>query len=199
MISKRLFAKLFLTYYVIRDLVYTKLASLFLGEIGSGSRIGAPLKVATPWRIRIGRETRIGEHCWLNCQDPPDHARPCLEIGDSTFIGRFCHINAFSQVIIESNVLVADRVHISDATHLYEDTMVPIRNQGDTFVAPVYLREGCWIGTGVTILPGVEIGRNAVVAANSVVRSSVPDYVIAAGNPARPIKRLDGVNAAPVS
>ena len=48
-----------------------------------------------------------------------------------------------------------------------------------------------WIGAGATILPGVRVGRHAVVGAASVVTRDVPDYAVAVGNPARVIKLLD--------
>jgi len=93
-------------------------------------------------------------------------------------------------VIIESNVLIADRVYISDADHNFEDREVPIRLQGDHFKAPVRLRTGCWIGIGAVILPGAAVGRNAVVAANAVVRQDVPDYTIVGGVPAKILREI---------
>ena len=100
----------------------------------------------------------------------------------------FIHINAFQNVYIEKNVLIADRVHISDATHYYDDLDIPIIKQGAGFIAPVKLSEGCWIGVGAVILPGVTIGRNAIIGANAVVTKSIPDFAIAGGVPAKVIK-----------
>jgi len=65
-------------------------------------------------------------------------------------------------------------------------------DQGIEFKGHVHLCTGCWIGIGAVILPGVRVGRNAVVAANAVVTKDVPDYAVVAGIPARVIKRLDG-------
>ena len=56
---------------------------------------------------------------------------------------------------------------------------------------PVLIKEYAWIGAGATILPGVCIGRHAIVGAGSVVTKDVPDYAVAAGNPAKIIKMLD--------
>ena len=56
---------------------------------------------------------------------------------------------------------------------------------------PVLIKESAWIGAGATILPGVCVGRHAVVGAGSVVTKDVPDYAVAVGNPARVIKMLD--------
>ena len=56
---------------------------------------------------------------------------------------------------------------------------------------PVLIREYAWVGAGATILPGVCIGRHAIVGAGSVVTKDVPDYAVAVGNPAKVIKMLD--------
>lgn len=56
---------------------------------------------------------------------------------------------------------------------------------------PVLIREYAWVGAGATILPGVYIGRHAIVGAGSVVTKDVPDYAVAVGNPAKVIKMLD--------
>lgn len=69
-------------------------------------------------------------------------------------------------------------------------TPTTIRLQGDSFIGAVVLQEGCWIGVGAVILPGVTIGRNAVVAANAVVTHNVPDRAVVGGIPARIIKQL---------
>lgn len=56
---------------------------------------------------------------------------------------------------------------------------------------PVLIKESAWIGAGATILPGVCIGKHAVIGAASVVTKDVPDYAVAVGNPARVIRMLD--------
>ncbi len=86
--------------------------------------------------------------------------------------------------------MIADRVFISDADHLFVDKETPIKLQGDDFLGPVVLMEGCWIGIGAVILPGVTVGRNAIVAANAVVTRDVPDRVIVGGVPARLIREV---------
>ena len=56
---------------------------------------------------------------------------------------------------------------------------------------PVHIKASAWIGAGATILPGVCVGRHAVVGAGSVVTKDVPDYAVVVGNPARVVKMLD--------
>jgi len=56
---------------------------------------------------------------------------------------------------------------------------------------PVHIGKGAWVGAGSTILPGVTVGKHAIVGAASVVTKDVPDYAVAVGNPARVIKYLE--------
>ena len=64
-------------------------------------------------------------------------------------------------------------------------------NDGNKVYLLAYIREYAWVGAGATILPGVCIGRHAIVGAGSVVTKDVPDYAVAVGNPAKVIKMLD--------
>lgn len=95
--------------------------------------------------------------------------------------------NAISKITIEDDVLLGPNVSIYSATHKFEDPSKPIKDQGYT-VAPVILKKGCWIGVNVVILPGITVGYNAVVGANSVVTKDVPDFAIAVGAPAKIIR-----------
>jgi len=61
----------------------------------------------------------------------------------------------------------------------------------DSYVAPVVIEDNAWVATGVTILPGVTIGKNSVVTAGSVVTRDVEPYTIVAGNPAKLIKKIN--------
>jgi acetyltransferase-like isoleucine patch superfamily enzyme len=157
---------------------------------GPGSRLGRHAKLVSPHLVEVGASVTLGEFLWLNAKDDRKDARPTLRIGDGTYVGSFVQINAWRDVTIERNVMIADRVFISDADHCYSDPNTAIRHQGDAFLAPVTLREGCWVGIGAVILPGVTIGRNAVVAANAVVTADVPARCIVGGVPARVIKHL---------
>lgn len=157
---------------------------------GRQSRLEPSSKLLFPNLVRVGDHVHICEHAWLNAKDDRGDGQPTLHIGDNAYIGRFIHINAWRSVTIEKHVLIADRVFISDCGHQFTDPVVPIRDQPDPFLGPVVLKEGCWIGTGAVILPGVTIGRNAVVAANAVVSIDVPDRAVAGGVPARILKQL---------
>lgn len=172
----------------VLDRCYSRLMSGSFAHWGARSRLGRRAILVGPKLISVGSDVILGEQIWLNAKDDLARCTPTLHIGDGTYIGRFTQINAWRNVTIGRDVLIADRVFISDADHNHEDPTRPIRRQGDSFRGAVTLRDGCWIGIGAVILPGVTIGRNSVVAANAVVTRDVADFNIVAGIPARSIK-----------
>ncbi len=169
---------------------YSYIVSYQFDLWGKDSRIGYGAKLIGPNLIRVGCKVSIGKLAWLNAKDDRGDGEVTLIISDGVYIGRLAQINAWQSVTIGKNVMIADRVFITDADHNYIDTSTPILFQGDSFQGAVNLCEGCWIGIGAAILPGVTIGRNAVVAANAVVTKSVPDRAIVGGVPAKIIKQL---------
>ena len=86
--------------------------------------------------------------------------------------------------------MIADKVYISDNTHSYQDPNVPILSQPVMYIGDVKIGDNVWIGENVSIL-GVEIGRNSVIAANSVVNKNIPPFSVAAGCPAKVVKHFD--------
>ena len=119
---------------------------------------------------------------------------PAIVIEDNCAIGTQTIISARNLIHIERDVLIAQWVLIVDHNHAYEDITIPIVNQGITEGGRIRIGQGSWIGRGAVILcPKGEltIGRNCVVAANSVVTRSIPDYSLVAGLPARIIRQYD--------
>ena len=171
-------------------LLYTFFIKRRFANWGRGSRLGLGAKLINAGLVRVGREVTICEDVWINAKDDRGDGLSTLTIGDGTYIGRLVQINAWQGVTIGCNVLIADRVFISDADHNFADTSIPILLQGDSFLGGVILQDGCFIGIGAVILPGVTIGKNAVVAANAVVTKDVPPCVVVGGVPAKFIKQL---------
>lgn len=93
-------------------------------------------------------------------------------------------------ITIEDDVMMGSGVHIYVSNHQFNDPYTPIIDQRSFKYSHVVLRKGCWVGANVIILPGVEIGANAVVGAGSIVTKSVPAATLVAGNPAKFIKSL---------
>jgi acetyltransferase-like isoleucine patch superfamily enzyme len=87
-------------------------------------------------------------------------------------------------------VWTGHNVHITDMNHDYTDVDAPISRQHQP-ETPVVIGDGSWLGHNVVVLPGAHIGRHVAVGAGSVVRGTLPDYCVAAGVPARVIRRYD--------
>jgi acetyltransferase-like isoleucine patch superfamily enzyme len=96
-------------------------------------------------------------------------------------------------IFIEEKVLIGACVHFYTNNHEYSNALAPIFDQGyptPTISDSIILRRGCWIGAGAIILPGVEVGENAIVGAGTILTKSVPPKVICAGNPGEIIRTL---------
>jgi acetyltransferase-like isoleucine patch superfamily enzyme len=110
-----------------------------------------------------------------------------IKIGAGTRINRYCNFR-FKQgcITIGSNVLLAQFVTLVAHTYHYRDASRPITEQG-MYAKDVVIEDDVWIGANVTVMPGVRIGKGAVIGANAVVTQSVPAYEVWAGVPATKI------------
>ena len=162
-------------------------------NIGSNTRICYPSdKVIGAIFIKIGSNSTIGRRtiltAWKKEKDPS------IIIGDNVAIGNDCHITAINRITLGDNVLLGEKVTITDNSHgltnIYEELRVPPRKRNLFSKGPVILENNVWIGDKATICPNVVIGEGCVIGANSVVTNDIPPYSIAAGAPARVIKKL---------
>jgi acetyltransferase-like isoleucine patch superfamily enzyme len=142
--------------------------------------------------IAIGSESLIGPYVSLAAGMPGNAATgdegPVIVIGDRCSIGRGTSIVGLRHIEIGDDVAIGPNVYITDHNHSYGDVTVPIAGQWP-HEDPVRIGAGSWLGTGVIVLPGSDIGCHVTVAAGSVVRGSVPDRSVVAGAPARAIRR----------
>lgn len=113
--------------------------------------------------------------------------REKLRLGKDSGWGFGCFINAGGGVSIGNNVLIGPHVVIHSLNHVYQDAGCLIRLQGHV-KRPVVIEDDTWIGAAAVILPGVHIGKGAVVGAGSVVSKDVPAFGVVVGNPAVLIK-----------
>jgi acetyltransferase-like isoleucine patch superfamily enzyme len=113
-----------------------------------------------------------------------------LIVGAGTRIGSDAVISVAREIRLGSDVLIAARCFISDHNHEFTDPSTPVIRQGSTTPAPVLIDDGSWLGINVCILAGVVLGRNCVVAANSVVTQSFPDGSMVGGAPARLLRTV---------
>ena len=169
--------------------IYTVVIRWRFAEFGEGSIVECGCRLERPDCIAVGKNVKIGSGVWLNAEDWRNDGGASLQIGDGTVISRYTHINAFKDVVIESDVLIGEGVYIGDTEHISDDMDRPIIKQGWQFKGPVRLKSGCYIAKGASVLPGVTIGRNAVVGSLSVVTMNVRDGAIVVGNPPRVIRK----------
>jgi len=149
--------------------------------------------------VKLGRDVKIFDFVNLyGC-----------EIGDETKIGTFVEIQkgvkVGRRVKISSHTFICEGVSIEDQVFIghgvtFINDRYPraatgdgqLQTEADWKVVPIVVRRGASIGSGSTILCGVEIGEDAIVGAGSVVTTNVPARTIVAGNPARTLRRIEG-------
>lgn len=129
-------------------------------------RVGHESIIESPFTCVYGRHIHLGDHVYLNV---------------------FCTILDCNEVHIGHHVMIGPSVQIYTAAH---DLRAEARNQGWEVAKPVVIEDNVWIGGGAILLPGVTIGRNAVVGAGAVVSRSVPANTVVVGNPARVIREI---------
>lgn len=159
---------------------------------GSVHLLGRPLI-----DVRCDATLRLGEHIVLNSRNNGYHLNlhspvkivadspgACIKIGDYTRIHGTC-IHAFTSIEIGSRCLIAANCQIIDNNgHALQFDNVEERIHSHGSSRPVKIMDDVWIGANSFVLPGVTIGKGAVISANSVVIEDVPSYSLVRGNPA---------------
>ncbi|HEY9888264.1 MAG TPA: sugar O-acetyltransferase [Candidatus Obscuribacterales bacterium] len=111
-----------------------------------------------------------------------------IHLGRNVYINTNCTILDCNTVEIGDDVLIAPNVQIYTAYHPIDPA---VRRTGVELAAPVRIGPNVWIGGGAILCPGVTIGADSVIGAGSVVTKSVPDRVVAVGNPCRVLRPVD--------
>jgi len=136
----------------------------YLSQI-TGSDIDETVNVFTPLHINYGKHTKIGKNVFINF--------------DCVFLD-------LGGIEIEDNVFIAPKVSLLSEGH-------PISSQDRHSLIPkrIHIKRNAWIGANATILPGVTVGENAVVASGAVVSKDVADNTVVGGVPAKFIKDIN--------
>jgi maltose O-acetyltransferase len=121
--------------------------------------------------------------------EPPFHCDYGYNIhcGERVYFNVNCVVLDVMKVTIGSHVMFGPAVQIYTATHPLSAAERRSKEGGK----PVSIGNDCWIGGGAIILPGMKIGNGCVIGAGAVVTKDVPDHSLAAGNPAKVIRKLD--------
>lgn len=131
----------------------------------TGSETDESVAVFTPLYINFGRHTKIGKNVFINF--------------DCVFLD-------LGGITIEDNVQIAPKVSLLSEGH----PLSPV-SRGSLTVGHIHIKKNAWIGANATILPGVTVGENAIVAAGAVVSNDVPDNSVVGGIPAKVIKIIN--------
>ena len=131
----------------------------------TGSAIDESVAVFTPLYINYGKHTKIGKNVFINF--------------DCVFLD-------LGGITVEDNVLIAPKVSVLSEGH-------PVSPNDRQSLVPghIHIKRNAWIGAGATILPGVTVGENAIVAAGAVVSKDVPANTVVGGIPAKIIKSIN--------
>ncbi|QEC53721.1 acetyltransferase-like isoleucine patch superfamily enzyme [Anseongella ginsenosidimutans] len=147
----------------LNNVVETSASRRLLAEI-TGSAIDDSTTIFTPFQINYGKNTRIGKNVFINFN---------------------CTFLDLGGITIEDNVMLAPNVSL-----LTEGHPLAAGDRQTLIARPIHVKKNAWIGANATILQGVTIGENAVVAAGAVVSKDVPDNAVAGGIPAKIIKTI---------
>lgn len=187
MIVKKIIRKLIYMYQMTEE----KEVKSRLGRCGEKARIYYPFTISHHELIRLGNDSVILPRCRMQVYPERTGITEGIQIGEGCFIGYdFCAL-AGESISIGDNVTIASKVCIVSENHSFDPLSKISYGEQALTVAPVRINDGCWIGEGAVILPGVTVGEKTVVGAGAVVTADVPPYCVVAGNPAKLIKKYD--------
>ena len=148
---------------------------------------GNVLEALRDGRLEIGEGTLFEPGVWITCSDEGQ-----ISIGSGTFLNMGVMVACHELVEIGDHCMFANGCFITDANHRFDDLEKPVPWQGFTSKGPTRVGDNVWCGANVVITSGVTIGERCVIGANSVVTEDLPPYSIAAGAPAKVLKRVEG-------
>ncbi len=156
------------------------------GAIGDRTIIRHPLLIRNAKGIRLGSRCGIRDGARIELFPFEGHI-PLLEFGDDVSVEQDLHIGCRFGIRIGHRVTISARCTILDFSHPHRDLEdeSSLVTRISTEPTPVEVGDGCFIGVGAVILPGVTLGKRCVVGANSVVTKSMPAFTVCAGAPAR--------------
>ena len=146
---------------------------------------GNVLEALREGRLEVGPGTLFEPDVWITA---PGEAR--VRIGAGSFLNLGVMVAAQQLVEIGDHCMLANGCFVSDASHRYEDREQPITWQGFESKGPTRVGDNCWLGANVVVTSGVTIGERCVIGANSVVTRDLEPFSLAAGLPARVIRRI---------
>ena len=186
-ISKIVPTKLDYFFYVLKRNFCTVRNKSRFKRFGENSLLAPGCKLYRVGNFSIGKNTSIMSDCVLE----GDNKGQCI-IGDGVSLGEYSHITCANRIVIGDGLLTGRFVLITDNGHgrgvIEERDIYPLAREVYS-KGEIVIGKNVWLGDKVTILPGVHLGDNVIVGANSVVTRDFPSDVVIAGNPAQIIKQ----------
>lgn len=188
--------------FYLRKIFYPRLFK----KVGSGLIIWRNVVIRHTNKIEIGDNVTIDDNCLIDARGVGSNG---LVIEDNVIINRNCMIQAKSGPVrigthtslgsnsvivsmdgvnIEERVLTAGGCYISAGAYHFDDPDAAVMDQGAFAKGAIHIGANSWLGTGVIVLDGVQIGKGAIIGAGAVVAKNVPDQAIAAGVPAKTLR-----------
>jgi acetyltransferase-like isoleucine patch superfamily enzyme len=150
---------------------------------------GNVLEALKEGRLEVGEGVLFEPGVWITA---PGEAR--VRIGQGSFLNRNVMVASQELVEIGEHCMLANGCFVSDAGHRFDDPELPITWQGFETKGPTRIGGNCWLGANVVVTSGVTIGERCVIGAGSVVTRDIEAFSIAAGTPAKVIRRVEYPN-----
>ncbi|WP_086313399.1 hypothetical protein A5821_000879 [Enterococcus sp. 7F3_DIV0205] len=131
----------------------------------TGQTIDSSVTVSQPFYSDFGKHITFGKNIFIN--------------QNVTFVD-------LGGITIEDQVLIGPGTRLVTVNHL-----ISPKNRRGIKVEPICIKKNAWLGANVTVLPGITIGENSIVAADSTVTKDVPDNVIVVGSPAKVVRKIE--------
>ncbi len=147
---------------------------------------GNVLQALLEGRLELGAGVLMEPNVWITA---PEQAR--VRIGAGSFLNMGVMVAAQELVEIGEHCMLANGCFVSDSSHRYSDPEMPVTWQGFETKGPTRIGDNCWLGAHVVVTSGVTIGERCVIGAGSVVTRDIPSHSIAAGAPARVLRRIE--------
>ncbi|KAA3612260.1 MAG: hypothetical protein DWQ05_19880 [Calditrichaeota bacterium] len=186
-------------------LLRSKLFPKLLGKCGRNVTFGTNVVLRHPGKIEIGDNVVIDDNVVLDAKGADNKG---LFIGNGVFVGRNtilsckngdiilddnanigfnCEIFSANSVHVGKNVLMAAYTYLVGGTHTFNRTDIPMIQQ-EREARGITVGEGAWIGAHAVVFDGTNIGKECVIGAGAIVNRDIPDWQIAVGSPAKPVK-----------
>lgn len=155
--------------------------------------LGTVLGLSHPEFIEVGENVKIHNQFRIECYPSylGKNHYPKFQIGDDVIIGPNFTCFCADSVIVGDRCIFAGNVTLVSENHGMDPENYPSYQSQELLTSPINIGSGCWFGQNVTVLPNVNIGEHCIIASNTVVSNDIPAYSIAAGCPAKVIKKYN--------